>query len=117
MFLIFVRSKKLYFQIRRKHSSKQNLFLTTNFFYCFSIEQPKALKDKLALENNDKRLQKPEKLFDGVIFSPECFSAFEDDIYTGLQGDGIVRITEKGLVPIVNFGKKPCGNCSNYTFI
>ena len=58
----------------------------------------------------NNRLEKPEKLFEGVIIGPECFAAYGGDLYTGLQADGVVRVTKTGLVPVVNFGQKSCGN-------
>lgn len=67
---------------------------------------PRQLKG--ALEQNFY-LDQAERLLNGQIYGPECLISRHDEIYTGLHGGEIIKITNNNVSHITKIGL-PCGN-------
>lgn len=60
------------------------------------------LQGVLAPNNN---LSTSEKLFEGRVSGPATILFHEGALYTGVQGQGLVKIVEDRIEPLVNFGE------------
>lgn len=71
----------------------------------FDSELPKSYTGGLAV--ND-RMNKAEKLHEGLLKWPESLAVYQGEIYTGINDGQIVKVTTNGVKPIVRTGKKIC---------
>jgi len=79
-----------------------------------SVTPPKELKG--ALEPNF-HLDGAERLLEGRIYGPEHLIVRNNEIYTGLHGGEIIKLTANHVTHVAKFGL-PCGKCylSTYMF-
>ncbi|XP_011504709.1 PREDICTED: adipocyte plasma membrane-associated protein-like [Ceratosolen solmsi marchali] len=68
----------------------------------YSVIAPKKLTDALAING---RLNNAEILFQGHLKGPEAFASYNGELYTGIHGGFIVKVTDNKIIPIVKFGK------------
>ncbi|OXU30113.1 hypothetical protein TSAR_003789 [Trichomalopsis sarcophagae] len=67
-----------------------------------SVVAPKELTGKLAV--ND-RLNNAELLFEGQVKGAEAFASYNGELYTGVHGGYVVKVTKNKLIPVVKFGE------------
>lgn len=82
-----------------------NQSVILDFKIIFRIQTPKQLAGQLSI--ND-RLNNAEVLFKGQLQGPEGFASYNGELYTGVVGGYIMKVTKDKLVPVVKLGKK-CG--------
>ncbi|XP_066599172.1 adipocyte plasma membrane-associated protein Hemomucin-like [Prorops nasuta] len=58
----------------------------------------------------NKRLDNAEILFAGKLKGAESFDSYNGELYSGIHGGYVIKITENDIVPIVKFGKQ----CDGY---
>ncbi|XP_001605615.1 adipocyte plasma membrane-associated protein [Nasonia vitripennis] len=68
----------------------------------YSVVAPKELTGKLAV--ND-RLNNAELLFEGQVKGAEAFASYNGELYTGVHGGYVVKVTKNKLIPVVKFGE------------
>lgn len=68
------------------------------------ITKTQPLEGKLAPNN---KLASSEKLVQGKVIGPEHILFHNGEIYTGVLGQGVVKVVGDKVEPVVNFGK-PC---------
>lgn len=68
------------------------------------ITPAKPLDGKLAL---NEKLAKVEIWHKGDFVGPEAFAVYKNELYTGLHGGDVVKLTGNHVTPVVKFGK-PC---------
>ncbi|XP_058808450.1 adipocyte plasma membrane-associated protein Hemomucin-like isoform X2 [Phymastichus coffea] len=68
----------------------------------YSLVLPKKLNGILAI---NERLNNPEVLFQEQVKGAEAFASFGGELYTGVYGGYVMKVTDNKLVPIVKFGK------------
>nr|AWX92234.1 adipocyte plasma membrane-associated protein [Tetrastichus brontispae]AXA13074.1 adipocyte plasma membrane associated protein-like protein [Tetrastichus brontispae] len=68
----------------------------------YSLVPPKELSGKLAI---NERLNNAEVLFQGQIKGAEAFASFNGELYTGVHGGYVMKVTDNKLIPVVKFGK------------
>ena len=56
----------------------------------------------------NERLNNAELLFQGQVKGAETFASYNGELYTGVHGGYVVKVTKDKLIPIVKFGKD-CG--------
>lgn len=71
----------------------------------YSVAPPKELKG--ALEPNF-HLEGAERLLEGRIYGPECLIVRNNEIYTGIHGGEIIKLTANHVTHVAKFGQ-PCG--------
>lgn len=74
----------------------------------FSIQTPKELTGELSI---NERLNNAEVLLKGKLRGAEGFASYNGELYTGVIGGYIMKVTKDKLVPVVKLGKK----CGMYT--
>ncbi|XP_017874286.1 PREDICTED: adipocyte plasma membrane-associated protein isoform X2 [Drosophila arizonae] len=77
---------------------------TTFPYKDFVVAPPKELKG--ALESNF-HLEGAERLLEGRIYGPECLVVRNNEIYTGLHGGEIIKLTSNHVTHVAKFGE-PC---------
>ncbi|XP_004533668.1 adipocyte plasma membrane-associated protein [Ceratitis capitata] len=77
---------------------------TTFPYKAFHITPAKELKG--ALEPN-QHLDGAERLLEGRVYGPECLIARKNEIYTGIHGGEVIKLTADHVTHITKFGQ-PC---------
>lgn len=75
------------------------------FFSLPSIGPVKDLKGALELNYH---LDGGERLLNGKLYGPECLIARKNEIYTGIQGGEVIKLTAEHVTHVAKFGQ-PCG--------
>lgn len=71
----------------------------------YSVTPPKDLKG--ALESNF-HLEGAERLLEGRVYGPECLIARNNEIYTGIHGGEVIKLTSNHVTHVTKIGQ-PCG--------
>ncbi|KAI5748431.1 hypothetical protein M8J77_025439 [Diaphorina citri] len=71
-------------------------------FTAFEVAPPRPLEGKLAL---NEKLNNAEKLFENEIHGPEAVVKHKGDLYMGVDGGHILKLSGGKLVPVVKLGK------------
>jgi hypothetical protein len=79
--------------------------LLNAIIYPCSVIAPKKLTDDLAL---NERLNNAEILFQGHLKGPEAYASYNGELYTGIHGGFVVKVSDDKIIPIVKFGRE-CG--------
>ncbi|XP_037943920.1 adipocyte plasma membrane-associated protein-like, partial [Teleopsis dalmanni] len=77
---------------------------TTFPFKEFTVAPTKELKG--ALEPN-QHLDGAQRLLDGRVYGPECLIARNNEIYTGIHGGEVIKLTNEHVTHVVKLGQ-PC---------
>ncbi|XP_030370522.1 adipocyte plasma membrane-associated protein [Scaptodrosophila lebanonensis] len=70
----------------------------------FIVKPPNELKG--ALEPN-QHLEGAERLLDGRVYGPECLIVRNNEIYAGIHGGEVIKITSNHVTHVTKFGQ-PC---------
>uniref|UniRef100_A0A8D8TQJ2 Adipocyte plasma membrane-associated protein n=1 Tax=Cacopsylla melanoneura TaxID=428564 RepID=A0A8D8TQJ2_9HEMI len=71
-------------------------------FTAFEVTPARPLEGKLAL---NERLNNAEKLFVDEIHSPECVVKHKNELYMGVQGGHILKLSNGKLLPVAKIGQ------------
>ncbi|KAH8332892.1 hypothetical protein KR074_003480 [Drosophila pseudoananassae] len=77
---------------------------TTFPFKQYIVTPPKDLKG--ALESNF-HLEGAERLLEGRVYGPECLIARNNEIYTGIHGGEVIKLTSNHVTHVTKIGQ-PC---------
>ncbi|KAH8306266.1 hypothetical protein KR018_005392 [Drosophila ironensis] len=77
---------------------------TTFPFKEYIVTPPKELKG--ALESNF-HLEGAERLLEGRVYGPECLIARNNEIYTGIHGGEVIKLTSNHVTHVTKIGQ-PC---------
>lgn len=81
---------------------------TTFPFREFEIAPTKELKGALETTSH---LDGAERLLDGTVYGPECLIARKNEIYTGIHGGEIIKLTADHVTHVAKLGQ-PCEDIS-----
>lgn len=74
-------------------------------FYYLRITPARPFEGKLAL---NEKLANVEIWHKGDFVGPEAFAAYKNELYTGIHGGDVIKLSgEKHVTPVVKFGR-PC---------
>lgn len=78
-----------------------------NIITCIFYRVAPSKDLKGALEPN-YHLEGAEHLLDGRVYGPECLIARKNEIYTGIHGGEVIKLTSDHVTHVVKLGQ-PCG--------